>query len=98
MSAVNKALAVWDFINFINKDRALGFQLFHHVAVMDDLFAHIDRWPKGVQRNADNINGPYHSGAKTPGLQQQQSLSFRCHCDLLIIPFCTLFPALYLKE
>ena len=70
MSAINKTLAVWNFIYFVNKDRALGFQFFHHVAVVDDLFAHIDRRPKGVQRNADNINGPHNSGAKTPGLQQ----------------------------
>jgi len=67
---INKALAIRDFINFIDEDRALGLQFFHHVAVMDDLFAHIDRRPKGVQRNADDINGPHNSGAKTPGLQQ----------------------------
>src|ERR1700761_3638261 len=91
MSAVDKALAIGDFINFVDKNGALGLQLFHHIAVMNDLFTYIDRRAKRVQGNTDDIDGSYHSGAKTPGLKQQQSIGFWCHCDLLIIPFNTLF-------
>jgi len=72
MGAINKALAIRELHKTSStKIAPFGLQFFHHVAVMDDLFAHIDRRPKGVQRNADDINWPSTTPAqKTPGLQQ----------------------------
>ena len=79
MRAVDQPLAVRDLVNFIHKNRALALQLLYYIAIVDDLLAHIDRRPKGIQRDPHNVNGPHNSGAKPPGLQQQQSLSFWCH-------------------
>src|SRR6266481_7534786 len=68
---VNEAMTVRNLVDFVDEDRSLGLQLFHDVAVVDDLPANIDRRAKGIKRNADNINGTNYPGAESPRLQQQ---------------------------
>jgi hypothetical protein len=46
---------------------------------VDDLFAHIDWRTKRLERNAHDINGPDHTGAKAPGLQKQKSFLILTH-------------------
>ena len=70
VGAVNHPLAGRNFVHAVDKNGALGGQLVHHVAVMDDLLAHVDRRAEGFQGNADNVDGPHHSGAKASRLQQ----------------------------
>ena len=69
MGAVNDAFALRHFVHAIDKNRALLLQFLHHKAVVDDLLAHINRPPKRLQRNPDNINRPHHPGAESPRLQ-----------------------------
>ena len=57
------------FLDAINKDGAFGAQLVHHITVVDDLFAHVNRRSEGLQGYANNINGAYHPGAEAPRLQ-----------------------------
>ena len=69
VGAVNNALAVRHLVLAIDKDRALAAQFLNDKAVVDDLFADINRRPKRLQSNADHINRPHHSGAESPGLE-----------------------------
>ena len=75
VGAVDHALAVGNFVLAVDEDRALAAQFVHHKAVVDDLFAHVDRGPERLQRDADDIDGPHHSGAKAPRLEQKYGLS-----------------------
>src|ERR1022692_2257173 len=68
-SAVDDALAGRDFLNAVHKDGALGAQLVHHITVVDDLFAHVNRRSKVLQGYANDVNGANHAGAKAPRLQ-----------------------------
>ena len=67
--AVNHALAGGNFVHAVDKNGALGAQLIHHVAIVNDLFADIDGRAECFQRDADNVDGAHHSGAKAPRLQ-----------------------------
>ena len=69
--AVDDALPLRNLTDAINKDGALLLKFFHHEPVVDDLFADINRRPKGFQCNPDNIDGPHHSSAESSRLQQQ---------------------------
>ncbi len=71
MRAVDDALAGRNLLHAVDKDGALGGKLVHHVAVVDDLLAHVNGRAEGFQRDADNIDGAHHSGAKAPRLQQK---------------------------
>src|SRR5579872_1151863 len=75
VGAVDDALAVGDFILAIDKDGAFGAQFVDHEAVVDDLFADVDGWSEGVQRNAHDVDSTNHAGAKAARLEQKQSLS-----------------------
>src|SRR5205807_10462119 len=96
VGAVDQALAVRDFIHLINKDRSLGLEFLNHIAVMDDLFADVDGRAKGVQGNADDINGTNHPGTKTTGLKQKQSLRFLC-CHYLLTDYTLSATTIYLS-
>ena len=40
-----------------------GLELAHHVEVVDDLLAHVDRRPVEVERLLDRLDGPLDAGA-----------------------------------
>ena len=65
-------------MDVVDKDSTFFRQLVHHKAVMDDLFADVDRGAKGLQRNPDDIDGPHHARAEPAGFQQKYAffLSF----------------------
>ena len=69
VGAVDDALALRHFIHAIDKDRALLLQFLDHEAVVDNFLAHINRPPKGLQRNPDNIDRAHHPSAEPPRLQ-----------------------------
>ncbi len=77
MGAVNDALAGRDLVDAIDKNCAFGAQLVHHVAVMDDLLADVNRRPEGLERDADDVDGAHHAGAEATRLQQKHSLGVR---------------------
>src|SRR6266478_733392 len=83
MRAVNYTLACRDFVNGINKDRTFALKLLDHKAVVDNLFADVDRRTKGLERNTDNINRAHDAGAESARLQQKQCFrAFRHYCFL----------------
>ena len=53
-----------NFMQFLDEDRTLGFQPFHHIAVMHDLVANIDRRAIGLERQHDDLDRPVHARAK----------------------------------
>ena len=48
-----------------------GAQVFHHVAVVHDLVAHVDRRAERLQRALDDLDGAVDAGAETAGIGQQ---------------------------
>ena len=69
MRAVDDALAGRNLLDAVHKDGALGAQLVHHITVVDDLFAHVNRRTEGLQGDAHDVNGANHAGAEAPRLQ-----------------------------
>src|ERR1700689_1651534 len=93
VSAVDDALAIWNFIFAVDEDGALAAQFIHDKAVVDNLFADVDRRTKGLERDADYINCPHHPGTEPSRLQQKHGLSLAVwqsqapdSYNLLIIP------------
>ncbi|MNV28603.1 hypothetical protein D3C71_1198000 [compost metagenome] len=57
-------------VQFIDEDRALGAQVFHHIAVVDDLMAHVDRGAMQFDRALDDVDGAVHAGTEAARLGQ----------------------------
>src|SRR5262245_9411525 len=77
VGAINHTLAIGNLINAVDEDRPFPLELLYHEAVMDDFFADVDRRPKRLQGDADDINGPDDPSAKATRLKQQQCFAFR---------------------
>src|SRR6476620_2748675 len=60
----DRSLSVRDFVQFLDEDGALGLQRFYHVAVVDDLMAHIDGRAVFGERELDDLDGAVDAGAK----------------------------------
>ena len=69
---VNHAFTLGDFVNRVHKNRALTGEFLNHKSVVNDFLPNVDWRPKGLKRNADNINGPHHASAKSSWLEQKQ--------------------------
>ena len=50
---------------FLNENCSRRAQFVYNVAVVHDLFAHVNRLAVEVQRNLDNVNRPHDAGAKS---------------------------------
>ncbi len=77
MSRVNHALAVGHVVDLMDKDRALFRQFVDHIAVMNDLAAHIDGRAEGFKSDLDDVDRAHHAGAEAPWLEQQNPLLTR---------------------
>ena len=64
VSAVNNALSGRDFFHTIDENGAFFLQFFHHEPVVDNLFPHINRRPKGFESDPDDINRPHYARAE----------------------------------
>ena len=60
----DRRVGVRDFVQFLDEDRALGLEALHHVAVMDDVMAHIDGRAIFGERELDDLDRPIDAGAK----------------------------------
>jgi hypothetical protein len=76
VGAVDNSFPFRDFIHAVHENRALGLQILYYETVVDDFLADVNGRPKSLKRDADNINGPNHPGAKAAGLEQEQSFTF----------------------
>ena len=54
-------------VQFLDKDRALAAQFIHHIFIVNDFMAHIDREAEFIERFLDNFNGPVDAGTKATG-------------------------------
>ena len=67
----HRPVAIGDFVELVDEDRAFALQIVDHKFVVDDLMAHIDRRAIKRQRPLDNVDGPHHAGAKTARGREQ---------------------------
>ena len=56
---------------FLHEDGAGGLEAGDDMGIVDDLAAHVHRWPITLQCPFDRLDGALHAGAKRPGLGQQ---------------------------
>ncbi len=60
----DRRVGIRDFVQFLDENGALGFEAFHHVAVMDDLMPHIDWGAVFGERKLDDLDGSVDTGAE----------------------------------
>jgi hypothetical protein len=58
-------------VQFFDEDRAQASQPIHHVAIMDNLMAHIDRRAPFREGPLDNLDRPFDAGAKAARRRKQ---------------------------
>ena len=68
--AENTTMAPAGVLELVDEHRALGAQVFHHIAVVDDLMAHVDRRAMQFQRALDDVDGAIHPGTEAARLRQ----------------------------
>ena len=69
VGAVDDAFALGHFVHAIDKNCTLLLQFLNHEAIVDNFLAHINRSPKRLQRNPDNVDRPHHPSAESARLQ-----------------------------
>jgi hypothetical protein len=62
--------AVRNLGQLLDEDRALGLQAVHHMAVVDDLMAYVDRGLVLLDGPLDDVDRPHHAGAEAARLGQ----------------------------
>ena len=65
---------VGHLVQLVDEVRALGAQRLHHVAVVDDLLAHVDRRGAHLQRELDDVDRAVDAGAEAAGPGQHDLL------------------------
>jgi hypothetical protein len=60
-----------NFVELFDEDGTFGLEAFHHVSVVHDLVAHIDRRAVTDERLLDRIDGAHDAGAKASWRAQQ---------------------------
>ncbi|MPM97279.1 hypothetical protein SDC9_144452 [bioreactor metagenome] len=63
-------------VQVFDEDRALVLQIVHHIGVVHDFMAHIDRAAKLLQRALDDLDGAIHTGAEAARLGKNDFLGF----------------------
>src|SRR5215475_15499435 len=63
----HRGIGFGDLVELFHKNGAFALECVHHVAVVDDFVAYVDRWAKFLQRQLDNLDRPVDAGAKAAG-------------------------------
>src|SRR5437588_3039354 len=71
VGAVDDALPWGNLFHAIYEHRSLSGKFIYHVAVVNNLLAHVDRRAKGIERDFYNVNRPDYAGAKAPRFKQK---------------------------
>jgi hypothetical protein len=66
--------ALRHLVVLLDEDRPPGLQRRHHVPVVDDLLADVNRRPVELERLLDGLHRPVDAGAVAPGLGEQDTL------------------------
>ena len=77
VGAEHRVGAVGNLADLLDEDRALGLEVLDHMAVVDDLVAHIDRRLVLIQRPLHDLDRPHDAGAEAARLGQDHSHSRR---------------------
>ena len=85
MRGIDDTRTLRNFVQLIDEDRTLLRQVRHHVAVVHNLFAHVNRSAKRLQRNLHNVDRPHHPGAKSAWLEQKNPLVFGLLAELSVL-------------
>jgi hypothetical protein len=56
-------------VKLFNKDCTLGLEIVHHIGVVHDFVAHVDRAAELLQRALHDFNGTVYACAKAPGFR-----------------------------
>ena len=75
----HRRCGIGDFVELFDEDGALGLEAFHHVTVVHDLVAHIDRRAVPGERLLDGVDGAHDAGAKA-ARRAQQYFKRRLYC------------------
>ena len=73
MGGEHRHRAFGHFVQFLDKAGALALERVHHMAVMDDLMAHIDGLAKLIERLFDDVDGAHHPGTEAARLGKNDS-------------------------
>ena len=73
MCRVDDAGTFRHLIQLIHEDGTLLGQIVHDIAVMNDLFANVDRCAECLKRNANDIDCSHNSGAETAGFEKEDA-------------------------
>ena len=65
MGRENDRILAWNFVQFLDEDGAFLFQRLHHMPVVDNLVAHIDRGAIAFQGALDDLNGAVDTGTES---------------------------------
>ena len=75
VGAVDELCALRRLLRVLDEDGALLAQAVDHVAVVHDLVAYVDGPLGANERALDDLDGPVHAGAETPGAGEQHCAS-----------------------
>ena len=73
MGGKHRHRAFGHFVQLFDKAGALALERVHHMAVMDDLMAHIDGLAELIERLFDDVDGAHHPGTKAARLGKNDS-------------------------
>ena len=71
MRTIDDTGPIRNFIQFLDENGALGFELFHDMPVVDDFLPYINRTRVELQGNFNDIDGPFHTGTESARLGQE---------------------------
>ena len=69
----DRAIVVGDFVEFLDKHRALGFQRFHNEPVVHDFVTHIDRRTVLFEGALDDLDRAIDAGTEATGACKQDA-------------------------
>ncbi len=65
----------------VDEDRAARLEILHHMSVVDDLLANVDRSAPESERLLDRRDGTLHTGAIATGRSQDHAFYHRQNLD-----------------
>ena len=75
--------ALGHLVDVVDEDRALGLEIAHHVQVVDDLLAHVDRRAVLRERSLDRFHGPLDARAIAAGRGEEHATTRSRHAVMV---------------
>ena len=84
MRGINNTRTLRHLIQLVDEDRSFLRQITHHIAVVHDLLAHINRRAKGIQRNLHDIDRAHNTRAEAARLQKKNATGRHRNSDVFM--------------